>query len=94
MPPADPIPVTSEHPITGAVAVRQALLDRSEIALLDVGDEATFAQAHPLFAASLPLIGSPKRGRRSHPSATTPIVVYDASGEAARQGTDLLRSLG
>ena len=35
--------------------VRQALIDRREIALFDVRDEAVFAEAHPLFAASLPL---------------------------------------
>lgn len=86
--------MTSEHPITSAAAVRAALLDRLEIALLDVGDEAVFAQAHPLFAASLPLDRIAEEIGDRIPRVATPIVVYDASGGAARQGADLLRSLG
>ena len=35
--------------------IRSALLDRQEIALLDVREEHPHAQAHPLFAANLPL---------------------------------------
>ena len=35
--------------------VRRMLIDRHELALFDVRDEASFAEAHPLFAASLPL---------------------------------------
>jgi hypothetical protein len=35
--------------------VRERLIGRQEIALLDVRDEAEFAAAHPLFAASVPL---------------------------------------
>ena len=35
--------------------VRQALLAKHEIALIDVRHEAEFAQAHPLFAANLAL---------------------------------------
>jgi hypothetical protein len=36
-------------------AVRQALLDKSEIAFLDVREEDPHAQSHPLFAANFPL---------------------------------------
>ncbi len=35
--------------------IRAALLARRELALLDVREEDPFAQAHPLFAANLPL---------------------------------------
>jgi len=38
-----------------AAAVREDLLARREIALLDVREEARHAEAHPLFAANLPL---------------------------------------
>ena len=35
--------------------VRERLLQRKEIALLDIREEALHAQAHPLFAANFPL---------------------------------------
>jgi hypothetical protein len=35
--------------------VRAALLERREIALLDVREEEPFSKSHPLFAADLPL---------------------------------------
>ncbi len=38
-----------------ATGIRQALLDRRELALIDVREEADFATAHPLFAVNLPL---------------------------------------
>lgn len=38
-----------------AAGIRQALLDRRELALIDVREEADFATAHPLFAVNLPL---------------------------------------
>ena len=36
---------------TTTAQVREALITRSEIALLDVREEGPFAEAHPLFAA-------------------------------------------
>ena len=41
--------------LTDYSAVRSALVDRKEIALLDVREEDPHAQCHPLFAANLPL---------------------------------------
>ena len=38
---------------TTSAQVREALLARQEIALLDVREEDPFAQGHPLFAANL-----------------------------------------
>ena len=35
--------------------VRLRLIQRREVALLDVREEGPYAEAHPLFAASLPL---------------------------------------
>ncbi|MBE0475369.1 MAG: hypothetical protein IBX54_14470, partial [Rhodoferax sp.] len=37
-------------PLQNFQAVRQALLNKQEIALLDVREEDAYAQAHPLFA--------------------------------------------
>ena len=57
--------------------VRQALIDRREIALFDVSDEAVFAEAHPLFAANLPLERLELDILDRVPRQTTPIVLYD-----------------
>ena len=60
-------PITTDRLVSTA-EVRRALIERREIALLDVRDEAAFAEAHPLFAASLPLDRLGRRSVRSHPA--------------------------
>lgn len=57
--------------------VRQALLGQREIALLDVREEAPFAECHPLFAANLPLSRIELEAWSRIPRRDTPIVVYD-----------------
>jgi rhodanese-related sulfurtransferase len=50
------LPATSAaFPTLSFAAVRERLLARAEIALIDVREEDPFAQAHPLWAANLPL---------------------------------------
>ena len=56
--------------------VRQHLLDRSEIALLDLREEDPFAQAHPLWAANLPLSLIARDAARRIPRRETLIVLY------------------
>jgi len=73
--------------------VRSRLIDRSEIALLDVREEAPYADAHPLFAASLPLSRLELEAFDRLPRRSVPIVVYD-NGEglverAAKRFADL-----
>ncbi len=55
-----------------AAGIRQALLDRRELALIDVREEADFATAHPLFAVNLPLskleLESPADTALHHPA--------------------------
>ena len=65
-------------------AVRSALIERQEIALLDVRDEAPFADAHPLFAASLPLDGWSSRSAIACRGRRRAIVVYDDGEGLAR----------
>ncbi|WPB55800.1 rhodanese homology domain-containing protein [Xylophilus sp. GOD-11R] len=48
-------PAAPQVPELPVAAVRQALLDRTEIALLDLREEDPYAQEHPLWAANLPL---------------------------------------
>jgi predicted metal-dependent enzyme (double-stranded beta helix superfamily)/rhodanese-related sulfurtransferase len=57
--------------------VRAALLNRQEIAILDVREEAPFAEAHPLFAANLPLSGIETDVYRRIPNRLTTLVIYD-----------------
>ena len=72
--------------------VRQALLAKHEIALIDVRHEAEFAQAHPLFAANLALEHIEFDARRRIPRLATPIVVYDqGEGRAPRAAHQLLQ---
>jgi rhodanese-related sulfurtransferase len=74
--------------------IRASLINRAEIALLDVRDEASFAEAHPLFAASLPLDRLDLEVFDRIPRRTTPIVVYDHGEELVRSAVARLHELG
>jgi rhodanese-related sulfurtransferase len=67
-----------------AAAVRAQLLAREEIALVDVREEDPFAQAHPLWAANLPLSRLELDAWRRIPRRDTLIVLY-----GAHDGVDL-----
>ncbi|WP_321877039.1 rhodanese-related sulfurtransferase [Paraburkholderia bannensis] len=65
--------------------VRDALLARREIALLDVREEDPHAQSHPLFAANLPLAKIELDAWTKLPRRDVPIVLLDdGEGFAAR----------
>jgi rhodanese-related sulfurtransferase len=71
---------------------RNALLQRQEIALLDVREEAPFAEAHPLFAANLPLSRIELDAGARIPRRDTLVVLYDdGEGLAADAAQRLLR---
>lgn len=76
--------MTSGFPTLPYATVRAELLARREIALLDVREEDPFAQAHPLWAANLPLSRIELEAWRRIPRRDTLIVLY---GEHA--GIDL-----
>ena len=80
--------------VVSATDVRDALIARREIALLDVGSEAVFADAHPLFAASLPFDRLDVEARDRIPRLTTPIVVYDNGETLASRAVTRLKELG
>lgn len=67
-----------------SAAVRECLLAKEEIALIDVREEDPFAQAHPLWAANLPLSRLELDAWRRIPRRDTLIVLY---GE--HEGADL-----
>lgn len=83
-------------PVTTSQAVRQALLDRTEIALIDVREEDPFAQQHPLWAANFPVSKLELEAWRRIPRRDTRIVVYGAhDGEdLAPRAAAKLRELG
>ena len=81
-------------PLKTCAQIRQALLDKQEIAQLDVREEDTFAQAHPLFAANLPLNRVAFDARRRIPRLDTLIVVYDAGEGLAQSAAQVLQQLG
>jgi rhodanese-related sulfurtransferase len=76
--------MTNRFPTLSFAAVRAELLARREIALLDLREEDPFAQAHPLWAANLPLSKLELEAWRRIPRRDTLVVLY---GDHA--GTDL-----
>ncbi|MGC7405842.1 rhodanese-related sulfurtransferase [Pandoraea pneumonica] len=76
--------------------VREALLAGQEIALLDVREEDPFAQAHPLWAANLPLSRVEIEAWARIPRRDTRIVVYGEHDgvDLAPRAAAVLRKLG
>jgi len=82
-------------PATTGIEVREMLRARAEVAILDVREEGVYAEAHPLFAASLPLGRLELEVLDRVPRPTTPVVVYDEDGGVlARRAVARLRDLG
>lgn len=76
--------------------VRKALLNRDEIALIDVREEDPFAQEHPLWAANFPLSRLEIEAWARIPRRDTLIVVYGdyAGADLAPRAAAVLRALG
>ena len=75
--------------------VRRALLEREEIALLDVREEDPLARSHPLFAANLPLSRLELDAPARLPRRDVPIVVFDdGEGLAERAARPSCSELG
>ncbi|MEC5386169.1 rhodanese-related sulfurtransferase [Uliginosibacterium sp. H3] len=74
--------------------VREALIARREIALLDVREEDPHAQAHPLFAANLPLSLLDLDAYARLPRRNVPIVVLDDGEGLAPRAAERLVQLG
>jgi predicted metal-dependent enzyme (double-stranded beta helix superfamily)/rhodanese-related sulfurtransferase len=94
--PLDPLVQALATPLPTATPadVRAALLQREEIALLDVREEDPFAQCHPLFAANLPLGRLEADAWRRVPRRDTRVVVYDNGEGLAEPAARLLQALG
>jgi len=74
--------------------IRQALLARQELALLDVREEAPFAEEHPLFAANIPLSKLELEVYARIPRRDTAVTVYDDGEGLAPLAAQRLQALG
>src|SRR5471030_1990030 len=74
--------------------VRASLLEREEIALLDVREEEPHASGHPLFAANLPLSRLELDAPMRLPRLAVPIVLLDAGEGYAQRAAERLGELG
>ena len=74
--------------------LRQALIARQELALLDVREEAPFAEEHPLFAANVPLSKLELEVYARIPRRDTAVTVYDDGEGLAPLAAERLRALG
>jgi rhodanese-related sulfurtransferase len=74
--------------------LRQALLQRQELALIDVREEAHYAQGHPLFAVNIPLSKLEIDILNRVPLLTTPVTLYDAGEGLAPVAAERMQALG
>ena len=74
--------------------IRQALLAGAEVALLDVREEAPFAEGHPLWAANLPLSRLELEAWSRLPRRDVAITLYDAGEGLADRAAERLQALG
>ncbi|RYF26524.1 MAG: rhodanese-related sulfurtransferase [Comamonadaceae bacterium] len=81
-------------PLTSTAQVREALIAKREIALLDVREEDPFARAHPLFAANLPAGRIEVDAWARIPRRSTLLVVYDDGEGLAEPAARKLQQLG
>lgn len=85
---------TREFPTKSTQEIRQDLLDRREIALLDVREEVFHAEGHPLFAANLPFSRIEFEVYSRLPRRNVPIVLFGADESAGLQAAKRLGALG
>lgn len=74
--------------------VRDMLLRKQEIALLDVREEAPHAEGHPLFAANLPLARIELDAYTKLPRLDVPVVTLDGGEGLAQEAAHRLRAMG
>ncbi|MEE5080631.1 rhodanese-related sulfurtransferase [Pseudomonas alliivorans] len=84
----------STHATRSFAEIRQALLDHQELALVDVREEAPFAQAHPLFAANIPLSKLELEVFSRIPRRDTAVTLYDNGEGLADIALQRLQALG
>ena len=86
--------MTRSLPLKTYAEVREALLARQEIVLMDVREEDLFAQAHPLFASQFSVGRLELDVWRRIPRLDTALVVYDNGEGLAEPAARTLQQLG
>jgi rhodanese-related sulfurtransferase/predicted metal-dependent enzyme (double-stranded beta helix superfamily) len=86
--------VSHPYAVTSYAQVKEALLTKNEIALVDVREEDPYAQSHPLFAINLPYGRIEVDAWRRIPRRDTPVVVYDNGEGLALRAIPVLQRLG
>lgn len=74
--------------------LRLALLNHHEVALVDVREEAHFAEGHPLFAVNIALSKLDIEILNRIPRLTTPVTLYDNGEGLAQAAAQRLHDLG
>ncbi|MFY1664427.1 rhodanese-related sulfurtransferase [Pseudomonas sp. Pseu.R1] len=82
------------HSTRSFADIRNALLAKEEVALVDVREEAPFAEAHPLFAANIPLSKLELEVLSRIPRRDTAITLYDNGEGLAQIALSRLSDLG
>ena len=77
-----------------AQVLRSHWTEHREVVLLDVREEGPYADAHPLFALSVPVSGIEEKLPSLVPRLAALIVVYDNCEGYAERATDRIHSLG
>jgi rhodanese-related sulfurtransferase len=81
-------------PTVTPLQIRNMLLLREEIALLDLRHEAAFATGHPLFAANIAADRIELEAKARLPRKDVPIVLYDAGEGLVSRAAERLAALG
>lgn len=74
--------------------IRQALLQQQELALIDLREEAQYAEGHPLFAVNIPLSKLELEILNRVPRFATPITVYDNGEGLVALAIERLKDFG
>ncbi len=77
-----------------AMWVRERLLARQEVALIDLREEDPFARGHPLFAAQMSLSRVELDAYRRLPCLESPIVLYHDEESVAERVREILQQMG
>jgi rhodanese-related sulfurtransferase len=81
-------------PVEHTSWVRERLAANWEIALIDVREEAVYAEGHPLFAACLPFSQIEQEVFERIPRLDVPVVVYDNGEGLVERAAKRLQALG
>lgn len=88
------MPHTPVNAITSVATIREALLNKHEIVLLDVREEDNHAQGHPLFATNIALSRLELDIYQRIPHLDTQIVVFDGGENLAERAIAKLQEFG